>query len=122
MLENFYSIIKQEVGSESASVQVRFNVAHPIFQGHFPAMPVVPGACMVQMVSELMSSVLQKKLQVVAVRNIKFLQLIYPETAGDVTFSMTWTEAAGGIATQCRVHKEDTTYAIMKVIFSESVF
>ena len=121
MLENFYSVINQTVAENSAIISVRFNVNHPIFQGHFPTMPVVPGACLVEMVSELLSSVLGKKLQLSSAQNVKFVQVIHPDKLDMVSFDILWTDAEGGYATKCLVHNEGVTYAMMKVTLSESV-
>jgi len=120
MLEDFYSIINETVAGNTAIITVRFNVNHPIFQGHFPTMPVVPGACLVEMVSQLSSKVLGKKLQLLSAQNVKFVQVVYPDKVESVSFDILWTEAEGGCATKCLIHNEDTTYAMMKVTLSES--
>lgn len=122
MLEDFYSIINETVASNTAIITVCFNVNHPIFQGHFPTMPVVPGACLVEMVTQLSSKVLGKKLQLSVGQNIKFVQVIHPDEVESVSFDIIWTEAEGGYATKCLVHNEGTTYAMMKVTLSESGF
>lgn len=121
MLENFYSIINQTIVGNTAVIAVRFNIHHPIFQGHFPAMPVVPGACLMEMVRELSSMVLGKKLQLPVAQNIKFVQVIHPDEVDTVSFDILWTEADGGYATKCLVHNEGETYVMMKVTLSESV-
>ena len=122
MLEDFYSIINETVAGNTAIITVRFNVNHPIFQGHFPTMPVVPGACLVEMVSLLSSKVLGKKLQLLSAQNVKFVQVIYPDKVESVSFDILWTEAEGGYATKCLIHNEGTTYAMMKVTLCESVY
>ena len=122
MLETFYSIVNQTIADNSAIVVVRFNLDHPIFQGHFPSMPVVPGACLVQMAGELSSKVLGKKFQVSMAQNVKFVQVIHPDEVDTVSFDILWSETEGGYATKCLVHNEGETYAMMKVTLSESVF
>ena len=122
MLEDFYSIINETVAGNTAIITVRFNVNHPIFQGHFPTMPVVPGACLVEMVNLLSSKVLGKKLQLLSAQNVKFVQVIYPDKVESVSFDILWTEAEGGYATKCLIHNEGTTYAMMKVTLCESVY
>lgn len=122
MLETFYSIVNQTIADNSAIVVVRFNLDHPIFQGHFPSMPVVPGACLVQMAGELSSKVLGKKFQVSMAQNVKFVQVIHPDEVDTVSFDILWSETEGGYATKCLVHNEGETYAMMKITLSESVF
>ena len=120
MLEDFYSIINQTIADNSAVINIHFNIQHPIFQGHFPTMPVVPGACLVEMVGELTSKVLGKELHLSVAQNIKFVQVIYPDKVESVSFDILWAEVEGGYATKCLIHNEETSYAMMKVTLCES--
>jgi 3-hydroxyacyl-[acyl-carrier-protein] dehydratase len=57
---------------------VALNAAHKIFEGHFPGQPVLPGVCMMQMMRELLETVLHKPLQLSRAANIKFISLVVP--------------------------------------------
>lgn len=54
------------------------NETHEIFQGHFPGQPVLPGACMIQMIKETLIMELKKSIQLQKANTIKFLQIIHP--------------------------------------------
>lgn len=114
MLENFYTVIEKKIGDSSATFGVRFNVQHPIFRGHFPKQPIVPGACLLHIAGELVSSALQMNLQVIGVKNIKFLQVILPEKADEVSFDLSWVECGGGYEVKCSVVEAETRYAVMQ--------
>lgn len=73
---NLYHILSR---SES-SYTIRFNPAHPIFAGHFPGHPIVPGACLVQIAQELLSEQLGQPIRFNAIRNLKFRQPVIPDT------------------------------------------
>ena len=81
-------------------------------------MPVVPGACLVEMVSELSSNVLGKKLQLSSAQNVKFVQVIHPDEVDTVSFDILWSEGEGSYATKCLVHNEGVTYSLMKLTLS----
>jgi 3-hydroxyacyl-[acyl-carrier-protein] dehydratase len=66
----------------------RLNPQHPIFAGHFPGNPVVPGVCQVQMVKELVERSLQRKLKLTASDNIKFLSMISPDASPLLEFDI----------------------------------
>ena len=119
MLENFYTVIEKSIGNDSAAVGVRFNVQHPIFKGHFPQQPIVPGACLLQIAGELVSSVLQKNLRVMGAKNIKFLQLILPEKADVVTFDLSWEESDCGFEVKCSIVGAETRYAVMLLTLAD---
>ena len=119
MLETFYSVIEKNIGQDSAKFDVRFNAQHPIFQGHFPTMPVVPGACMMQIAGELSVAALQQNLRIVGAKNIKFLQVIYPNRTEIVTFDLSWEACDGGCEVKCSVMDGEKKYAAMQLILAD---
>ncbi|MCX6307041.1 MAG: hypothetical protein NT040_18915 [Bacteroidetes bacterium] len=64
------------------------NDNHPIFQGHFPGNPVVPGVCQVQMVKELVELAVNRALLLKESDNIKFLSMINPTTNKVIEFDI----------------------------------
>lgn len=54
------------------------NPEHPIYKGHFPGNPVVPGVCQIRMIHELLEEQLQVPLRLTASDQIKFLRMIDP--------------------------------------------
>lgn len=66
---------------------IRFDASHPVFAGHFPGHPVVPGACLVQIAEELLSTRLSQKVRFTSVRNLKFRQPVTPDQQVTITFS-----------------------------------
>lgn len=64
---------------ESSIVAVlEIDQLNEIFSGHFPDQPVVPGACMLQIIKEVLADDLQASLRLVKADNIKFLSLVTP--------------------------------------------
>jgi 3-hydroxyacyl-[acyl-carrier-protein] dehydratase len=81
---SFYHIIAHD----EASYTIRFDASHPIFSGHFPSQPIVPGACLVQIAQELLSDQLGQPVCFTAIRNLKFRQPVTP----DIEITYTFTE------------------------------
>ena len=79
---DLYSIITQD----GASFTVRFNPSHPIFAGHFPGHPIVPGACLVQIAEDLTARLAGHPVRFTAIKNLKFRQALTPED--EVTVSI----------------------------------
>lgn len=52
--------------------------AHPIFEGHFPGQPVLPGVCQVQIVKELLEKARARRLFLTEAAQCKFLQMVDP--------------------------------------------
>lgn len=68
-----------ETDRQQGEYTIRFNPSHPIFAGHFPGHPIVPGACLVQIAEELSGLFLDRKISFTAIKNLKFRQPIYPD-------------------------------------------
>lgn len=72
---NLYNIVAQD----ETSFTIRFNASHPIFAGHFPGHPIVPGACLLQIAEELASIQAGHTVHFTAIRNLKFRQPVTPD-------------------------------------------
>ncbi len=64
--------------NESIEATVTFNEKHPVFEGHFPGNPIVPGVIQVQIIKELLEEKMGKSLVLIQAKNIKFLSIISP--------------------------------------------
>lgn len=95
LLGKLYHIISEEKDSP-AVFEVEFDIHHPIFQGHFPHQPVVPGVCMTHMCKELAERCIDKKLNLQKGDNLKFLNFIdpnkHPKVKVTLLFKGTQTE------------------------------
>lgn len=82
MLENSFYYI-QSLEQEDGVVKADFTLdaAHPIFHGHFPDQPVVPGACMLQIEKELLEKAVGSTVQLTKAINIKYIAHITPDMA-----------------------------------------
>ena len=57
---------------------VKLNPSHPIFEGHFPGNPILPGASIVQLIKDVLETHLNISLQLTKAQDIKFLASIIP--------------------------------------------
>lgn len=80
MLQNELFTFTEVLGEQGAiKANIKFHPAHPIFTGHFPGHPVLPGVIMVEMVKELLEIHIKKQTRLVTASDIKFLSVIIPE-------------------------------------------
>lgn len=73
-----YIINAKHTGCEPINYALSLNAQHVIYQAHFPGNPITPGVCIVQMAKELLEDYLQHSLEVVKIKNVKFLSTISP--------------------------------------------
>ncbi len=78
MLKDFFKIILLDHPKNSIKATLEINKNNEIFSGHFPGQPVLPGACMLQIVKEILESTLNISFRLTKADHIKFLRLIDP--------------------------------------------
>jgi 3-hydroxyacyl-[acyl-carrier-protein] dehydratase len=79
------TVILEETGEKQHfTVQLKLNPLHPIYKGHFPGNPVVPGVCQIMMMREILEWVFGKSLMVVHAVQVKFMAAINPEVMQEV--------------------------------------
>jgi 3-hydroxyacyl-[acyl-carrier-protein] dehydratase len=91
MLQNklyYLSFFEVSETGEKISAQIHLNREHPVFEGHFPGNPILPGVCTVQIILELLEKALVKELMLTRAGNIKYLGFISPETMTEVRFDL----------------------------------
>lgn len=81
------SMIHNEAGIEAL---LRMNPAHPIFEGHFPGRPVVPGVCMLQLIKEVAEIALNRSLFLKQAAQIKYLKVLVPEYQQNIALHIAW--------------------------------
>lgn len=82
-------------GEISAAVSV--DPSAGVFAGHFPGNPVLPGACSIQTLTEILRSVFGSGLSVTGIVSCKFLRAVNPETHRSLSFSVSYSDECGRI-------------------------
>jgi 3-hydroxyacyl-[acyl-carrier-protein] dehydratase len=78
LLNGFFSLIGSSELNGVYTFDLRLNPDHLIYKGHFPSGPVTPGVIQLQIVEELTSVIIGKKLILHKINRCKFLDLIDP--------------------------------------------
>lgn len=90
--EPIFRILSVSHEDNTVNAVLEIDELNEIFNGHFPDQPVVPGACMLQIVKEVMADALKVSLRLVKADNIKFLSLIQPSAQSlqlNITYQLT---------------------------------
>ena len=98
---------------------VSFDAADPLFAGHFPDTPILPGVAFIDATVALASRALGKRLRLSAVKSVKFTRPLPPGTEAAFAFRVIpahdaftvkggWTLASGGKLAEliCTVRNE----------------
>jgi 3-hydroxymyristoyl/3-hydroxydecanoyl-(acyl carrier protein) dehydratases len=79
MLNDFYTIAKVQDHEKWYQFEIELNPSHPLYKGHFPKIPVMPGVCMLQIIKECAEKALNKSVFYSGVSSCKFLSVINPQ-------------------------------------------
>ncbi|NPD45284.1 MULTISPECIES: hydroxymyristoyl-ACP dehydratase [unclassified Lentimicrobium] len=77
--DQLYTIQNIDYQDFVLKAEIKLIKTNPIFKGHFPDVPVLPGVTMMQMVKELLEIAEEKKFLIQSAGQIKFLQMLNPE-------------------------------------------
>lgn len=111
LLDNMFCVEGQEVRGEDYIFRLRLLPECPIYQAHFPGTPITPGVCLIQLIEELLGLVVEEKLRLVRVKNVKFLQVLVPQAGAEVTCKIGYQEASKRAS--ALVEDAEKTYAKM---------
>lgn len=81
---NFYTILDSNKEDGTHTFTIRLNAEHSIFTGHFPGNPVTPGVAQIEIVKELMTESVGKKVHLKKMGNCKFLAILNPDKDQEV--------------------------------------
>jgi len=96
LLNDFFTLDHLQMDKTSARAVVRLHPEHPIFEGHFPGRPVVPGACLLQLVEELIIRGTGEDGRLNRADHIKFVSMIDPHINATLTMTLRWQETTAG--------------------------
>ena len=85
---DWYTILSQEMNEDEYKFSVKVDDEHPIFKGHFPQHPIVPGALFTQIVRDLIEVVYKRSLTLEIAKSIKFLHPIVPSKSCVLDFTL----------------------------------
>jgi len=101
--------IPHETGVIIATLTI--NNDSEILKGHFPGHPVVPGACMLQVVKESLESALQISARLKKAANLKFMNMIDPANTPIVQLDITYRFAEDStISATAKLSNAETVY------------
>jgi 3-hydroxyacyl-[acyl-carrier-protein] dehydratase len=116
----FIKAIREEIADQRCVVLIELNAGHSIFHGHFPGNPVLPGACTVQIIKEVLVDFLKKKLVLKKAGIIKFLSFINPEMNPQISIDLqVKVGEEGRLVCNASVFHESTVFCSFKGEWAE---
>ena len=103
LLNNLYTIQSLSETDHQIKATVLLVGDHAIFTGHFPGQPVLPGVCMMEMVTEVMGFFLKSSYRISGGPLIKFLRMIDPRINPLIQLEIKYQPSSLSIVTEGRI-------------------
>jgi 3-hydroxyacyl-[acyl-carrier-protein] dehydratase len=87
---DIFFITKSDVSGGQVIANIDINGKSEIFKGHFPGRPVVPGACILQLIKNVLENALNRKLLLTKAIQLKFLKPLIPQNSIQVQLSISF--------------------------------
>ena len=100
-------------------VELEIDQHSEILAAHFPDQPIVPGACMLQIVKEILADSLKTDLRLLRADNIKFLSLVEPSTK-TLQLKIDYKQADQEIRATAILFNGDITYMKLQGVFGNN--
>jgi 3-hydroxyacyl-[acyl-carrier-protein] dehydratase len=111
LIPDFYNTIStKQMGDNTYEVKVSMNPDAEVYKGHFPGQPVAPGACLTQMVKEVVNEISGQEMRLTEAQQIKFLATVNPITCPELTLDLTINQSEAGLKMKCTAKDETTSY------------
>jgi 3-hydroxyacyl-[acyl-carrier-protein] dehydratase len=122
LLNDLYTIkdVREDRVSNKVTLQIEINPNHEIFKGHFPKNPVLPGACTVQIIKELLSYQFKRNMMLKKAGTIKYLSFINPEMNRLISIDLQVKEGEEGqLICNASVFHEEKVFCSLKGEWAE---
>jgi len=110
---------RQDTADGGVAYELTLHADHVIYRAHFPSLPVTPGVCLVQMACELLEDDLARPLQIVRVKNVKFLSVVSPVETPHITCTLrkiALDETDGSVSMQAQITADDRAMAKISMV------
>ncbi|MCD7901141.1 MAG: hydroxymyristoyl-ACP dehydratase [Bacteroides sp.] len=93
LVKDFYWVYSTEAVDDATwSIDLELNASHPIYEGHFPETPILPGVVTLQIIKECAEEITKKTLQYIQIGSCKFLSAINPTKNSELQLTLTLKE------------------------------
>jgi 3-hydroxyacyl-[acyl-carrier-protein] dehydratase len=116
--DSLYKIISLNNADSTIEAVLEIDKTNEIFDGHFPGQPVLPGACMLQMVKEILGYALNLDIRLKKAGQMKFMTMIDPTLNNIISLAITCNlDDNGAIGVTAKLIDKEVIYFKFQGVF-----
>lgn len=85
---DYCTVSHLSLAEDHITAQIKVDAAHELFKGHFPGMPILPGACQIQIITKALEQAVAQTLSLQKADNIKFLAMMNPSLDPEIALEI----------------------------------
>lgn len=91
---SLYTLTRSDAEGGEIRFRARLNASHPLFAGHFPGQPVLPGVCTLAMIRDCLSQAACRPVRFATIRDCKFTAPVDPRRTGELELRLVAAEGS----------------------------
>jgi len=116
--KQLYRIVKMdEIDDGKTLATISLIRESEIFKAHFPDLPILPGACLVQISKEFIEDKIEQKISITKFKNLKFLKTINPNEFPEVTLCFSYQKMEEQYSASVTYTKEEHLFCKLEYLF-----
>ena len=122
LIHEFFLIRKWRGGDNDNECVYRLslNAEHPIYQAHFQGNPIMPGACIIQIMKELAEDLYSTSYFIRCAKNVKFLNVINPLKHKEIDVRLSFRKDENNmLAVSAVIDWETTVFSKLSLVLEE---
>jgi 3-hydroxyacyl-[acyl-carrier-protein] dehydratase len=120
LLNDLYTIQSLSETGNQILASVLLRADHPIFLGHFPGQPVLPGVCMMEMITEIAGEQLKDTFRISGAPLVKFLLMIDPEKSPLIDIEIKYHQEKEHLATSGKIYRGSAIFMKFQFVLSSN--
>lgn len=96
LIANLFSFDQITVVDQKMAATVTINGDNGLFDGHFPSNPITPGVLQIELVKELLSTHLNRKISLKSLSRCKFLAIWDPKQTPNIEVELSFEPGEEG--------------------------
>ena len=109
-MQEVYYIEEKNILEGKVIYTVCIDFAHPVFNGHFPNNPILPGVMMCDIIRHLVSDHLGSKVQLTLGKNIKFSKMIVPSSNNTYQIEISILDIQNEFEVRAMIYQDENVY------------
>ena len=103
----------------SSLLDIKVLASSPVFEGHFPENPILPGVLMVEAVRSSLNQLFSQEFHLKSALSIKFLAVVNPYEYPEVQLRINHTSGQEGLKIDAVLFSGEKVFFKMKGVYSQ---